>query len=90
MQLQKGINVNLFRILWRCGSGPLVSCQRHNGPNKPKVFLLGDCDDRIDDLQEEMKALKGTFANTICELQKDLLLLVEHRLEFEKNFIKIA
>ena len=57
---------------------------------KPKVFLLGDCDDRIDDLQEEMKALKGTFANKICELQKDLLLLVKHRLLFEKSFIKIV
>ena len=44
----------------------------------------GDCEDRIYDLEEEMKALRETFASKMSEMQKDLLSMVEHCLDFEK------
>ena len=44
----------------------------------------GECEDRIYDLEEEMKALRETFASKMSEMQKDLLLMVEHCLDFEK------
>ena len=44
----------------------------------------GDCEDRIYDLEEEMKALRETLASKMSEMQKDLLSMVEHCLLFEK------
>ena len=44
----------------------------------------GDCESRIFDLKEEMKALKETFSSKMSEMQKDLLSMVEHCLDFEK------
>ena len=44
----------------------------------------GDCETRIFDLKEEMKALKETFSSKMSEMQKDLLSMVEHCLDFEK------
>ena len=34
---------------------------------------------------EEIKVLKETFSNKMCEMQKDLLAMVEHCLNFEKE-----
>ena len=44
----------------------------------------GDCEDRIYVLIEEMKALKETYASKMSEMQKNLLSMVEHCLDFEK------
>ena len=44
----------------------------------------GDCEERIYELKEEMKALKETFTSRMSGMQKDLLLMVEHCLDFEK------
>ena len=38
---------------------------------------------RVIELSEEMKVLKETFSNKMCEMQKDLLSMVEHCLNFE-------
>lgn len=40
---------------------------------------------RISELSEEIKVLKETFSNKMCEMQKDLLAMVEHCLDFEKE-----
>ena len=40
---------------------------------------------RISDLSEEIKVLEETFSNKIREMQKDLLEMVEHCLNFEKE-----
>ena len=44
----------------------------------------GDCERRIFDLKEEMKALQETFSSKMSKMQKDLLSMVEHCLDFEK------
>jgi len=38
---------------------------------------------RVIELSEEMKVLKETFSNKMCEMQRDLLAMVEHCLNFE-------
>ena len=40
---------------------------------------------RISELSEEIEVLKETFSNKMCEMQKDLLAMVEHCLNFEKE-----
>ena len=39
---------------------------------------------QVGELSEEIKVLKETFFNKISEMQKDLLAMVEHCLDFEK------
>ena len=40
---------------------------------------------RISELSEEIEVLKETFSNKMYEMQKDLLAMVEHCLNFEKE-----
>ena len=40
---------------------------------------------RFSELSEEIKVLKETFSNKMWEMQKDLLAMVEHCLDFEKE-----
>ena len=40
---------------------------------------------RFSEFSEEIKVLKETFSNKMWEMQKDLLAMVEHCLNFEKE-----
>merc|ERR1719378_1732164 len=39
----------------------------------------------VEELSEEVKVVKEMFTNKMCEMQKDLLGMVEHCLNFEKE-----
>ena len=40
---------------------------------------------RVDKLSTEINDMKEMFSNKMCEMQKDLLAMVEHCLNFEKE-----
>merc|ERR1719204_1866652 len=46
-------------------------------------------ENRFLDLSEEIEVTKETFVNKMSEMQENLLLMVEHCLDFEKDLVKL-
>ena len=75
------------------GGKERMSILERNVEELQRSFLAGEAAKKLEvelmemqvgELSEEIKVLKETFFNKISEMQKDLLAMVEHCLDFEK------